>query len=75
MKRSWKIRRRIILATLTFCASGVGYLIGWGADTRLNETLANGLLLLAGSTIGSYVFGAAWDDMNADKHVSRDGLE
>lgn len=59
---SWKIRRRIINATLVFCASGIVYLLAYGEDTRLNETVASGLLLLAGSTVGSYLFGATWDD-------------
>ena len=68
--RSWKIRRRVITATLAFCAAGVAYLIAAGEDTRLNETIASGLILLAGSTVGSYVFGAAWDDANAGKERS-----
>jgi hypothetical protein len=65
--RSWRIRRRVIVATLTFCAAGVAYLIAAGDDTRLHESIANGLILLAGSTVGSYVFGAAWDDANAGR--------
>lgn len=61
---SWRIRRRIILATLMFCAAEVLYLTVWGRDTGLHETLANGALILAGSVIGAYVFGAVWDDAN-----------
>lgn len=68
--RSWKIRRRVIVATLVFCASGVAYLIAAGEDTRLHETIASGLILLAGSTVGSYVFGAAWDDAQAGRERS-----
>ena len=63
-KASWKIRRRIITATLLLCAFVVIYLLLRGEDTRLNETLANGAFFLAGSVIGAYVFGAAWDDKN-----------
>lgn len=61
----WAIRRRIIIATLLFCAGETVYLTVWGRDTALHETIANGILLLAGSVIGTYVFGAVWDDRNA----------
>lgn len=63
-KPSWRIRRAIIFATLIFCAFWLGYLVMFGEDTRLHETIAQGLLLLAASTIGSYVFGAVFDDRN-----------
>jgi hypothetical protein len=63
-KPSWRIRRRIIIGTLLFCAGEIIYLTLLGKDTSLEETIANGVLILAGSTIGSYVFGAVWDDRN-----------
>lgn len=63
-KPSWAVRRRIIVATLLFCAGEIVYLTGWGQDTDLASTIANGVLILAGSVIGSYVFGAVWDDRN-----------
>lgn len=61
---SWRIRRTIIVATLIFCAVEIAYLTICGKDTRLSETIANGLVILAGSVIGDYVFGAVWDDRN-----------
>lgn len=61
---SWRIRRTVIIATLLFCAGEIIYLTGWGQDTDLASTIANGVLILAGSVIGAYVFGAAWDDRN-----------
>lgn len=63
-KSDWKIRRRIIFLTLAFCLFEVIYLTVFAESTELNETLANGTLILAGSVIGSYVFGAVWDDNN-----------
>ena len=63
-KPSWAIRRRIIIGTLIFCALEVIYLTLYAEDTDLASTLANGILILAGSVIGSYVFGAVWDDRN-----------
>jgi hypothetical protein len=61
---SWRIRRRIVIGTLLFCAGEIIYLTLWGDDTDLAATIANGVIILAGSTIGSYVFGAVWDDKN-----------
>lgn len=67
-KPSWKIRRRIIIATLIFCAAVVVALtagtVFLGLDTALAGTIALGVFGLAGSTISAYVFGAAWDDKN-----------
>lgn len=61
---SWRVRRRIVVLTLVYCGAYVGYLGVWGRDITLSETIANGLILLAGSVIGSYVFGVVWDDKN-----------
>ena len=63
-KPSWRVRRAIIIGTLIFCAAEIVYLTVWGQDTNLAETIANGLMLLAASVIGAYVFGAVWDDRN-----------
>jgi hypothetical protein len=72
-KPSWRIRRRIIFATLFFCAGEIIYLTAWGKDTGLSSTLANGAWILAGSVIGAYVFGAVWDDGNVLSAMSRGG--
>lgn len=72
-KPSWRIRRRVIVATLLFCAGEIVYLTGWGQDTNLASTIANGVLILAGSVIGAYVFGAAWDDRNVMAAMRRGG--
>ncbi|QPB18735.1 hypothetical protein [Rhizobium sp. 007] len=45
----------------------VNYLSVWGRDSNLSETTVNGCLLLMASVIGSYVFGAVWDDRNRDQ--------
>ncbi len=66
-KNSWKIRRRIIYTTLGFCAGCVVFLTLAGKDTQLNLTIANGVMFLAGSVIGSYIFGATWDDKNQNR--------
>lgn len=68
---SWRIRRRIVVATLFFCAGEIVYLTVWGQDTDLASTIANGVLILAGSVIASYVFGAVWDDRNVMGAMAR----
>ena len=61
-RSSWKIRRRIIIIVLLWCGGMVTYLSVLGRPIQLSETAVNGLLLLMASVIGSYVFGAVWDD-------------
>lgn len=59
---TWEERRRMIFTALFLCAGGVLFLTIKGEDTSLNSTIANGLCLLAGSVISSYLFGAIFDD-------------
>ena len=63
----WKIRRRIVVGTLLFCAAILARLVVGGDDTELNQSIANGVVLLAGSVISGYVFGAVLDDNNKRK--------
>lgn len=73
MRPSWKIRRRIVILALCFCAGCIAYLMICGQpDSRLHETIAYGLFVTAISVIGSYVFGATWDDRNVMKMLGRD---
>jgi hypothetical protein len=59
---SWKIRRRIITGTLLFCAATVSYIVFKGTDSHINETIVTSAFALAGMVIGSYVFGAVYED-------------
>lgn len=61
---SWKLRRRVVFGTLFYCAAMVTYLVIWGKDTSLNAQIGVALIGLAVMVIGSYVFGAVWDDKN-----------
>ena len=64
----WHRRRRLIYATLLFnFLSGVALLVAGllGMDSTLLNTLVVSNYSLAGAVIGSYVFGAVWDDRNA----------
>lgn len=60
----WGVRRGLVIGTLVFCAAEIFYLTVWGQDTELHRTIAASLILLASTTLGAYVFGAAWDNKN-----------
>lgn len=62
-KPVWKNRRRVIFLTLLFFACIIGFITGWGEDTRLNETIIQFAFIGKLSIIGCYVFGAAWEDV------------
>lgn len=65
---SWKNRRRTIFASLIFCAFCVAYVMIWGeTDSRVHETIVWGAFLTAAGIIGSYVFGAAWENNHLQK--------
>lgn len=66
-RSTWAIRRRIIIGTLLWAATLVTWLAVWGRPTSLSEAIATNLLLLMGGVIGSYVFGAVWDDQSRRK--------
>lgn len=63
-RSEWKLRRRVVAGTLFFCGGSVLYLMIFGPDDNLRTAIANGLVLLAGSVVTGYVFGAVWDDKN-----------
>ena len=58
----WKKRRTVIYITLTFCAISIVYLMAFGKDNELHNTIANGLIFLASSVIITYVGGSAYED-------------
>lgn len=62
---TWTRRRRIIHLTLIYCAVLVVWLTERHPDSPIVSQAVLGLLALAGAVIGSYVFGATWDDKNA----------
>lgn len=66
----WKHRRRIVYVTLIYCAAMTAWLGIWAEPSSLREQLALALVGLAGAVIGTYVFGAAWDDKNMTRRDS-----
>ena len=69
--RSWVYRRRTVFLSLLFIGAALTYLILYGEDSRLHDTLAFGLMAGGFGIISSYVFGAAWDDKNFLKPAKR----
>jgi len=62
-KPKWENRQKVIFGSLIFCACIIVFLLIWGNDSRLHETIATWAFILSGMVIGSYVFGAAWEDV------------
>lgn len=58
----WRYRRLVVFATILFSMAHLTYLLVYGQDTRLNDTMAFGHFGLLASTIGFYVAGATWHD-------------
>lgn len=58
----WKIRRRVVNSVLVYSGASISYIMFFGEDTVLNQNLSGSLVLLCASVIGSYIFGATWDD-------------
>lgn len=71
---SWKNRRKVVFATLLFCAFCIMFIMFQGNDTQVNQTIILGSFALAGSVIGAYVFGAAWTDISIEKIKSTSPL-
>lgn len=59
---AWTIRRRLIYATLTFCAVCIAYLVFKAPSDPLRETLATVLAGTAATILTGYILGATLDD-------------
>lgn len=69
---TWPKRRRVIYATLLFCAMLIAFAMGAAVaahDMNAVVAIAGNAFLLGGSVIGSYVFGSIWDDRDKRKHL------
>lgn len=63
LESDWRRRRRVVFATLVFCAGAIVYLMVRGdPDSRLHETIANGLVLTAASVVLGYLGFPVLDD-------------
>lgn len=64
---NWSVRRRFMFIVSLFCAYCITYVMLKGQDSRVNETIVTWAFLCLGAIVGSYVFGAAWQDINFKK--------
>lgn len=64
----WKRRRRIIYASLIFCAAVVAYLSAWGQDGMLTTTIITTVGAYATLVANAYILGAAWQDTTEIKY-------
>lgn len=60
----WTVRRRLVIATLMFCAFCITWIMIRGDSRPVNEVIVMCSFGLAFSVLGSYIFGAVWDDKN-----------
>ena len=72
---SWKIRRRFMFAISLFCCAVVGYVLYRGLDTKPADTAMTMAFLTLISILGSYVFGATWEDISALKFKDKKEAE
>lgn len=74
-KKAWSFRRRIVITALLFCAGIVAKITLWGHQSEgIGEALVTSAFGLAGAVIGSYIFGAVWNDKSEiEREVSKPG--
>ena len=58
---SWTNRRRVIWATLGFCAGVIVFILWNGEDKEIFETAITMAFVTGSTTVGAYCFGAAWE--------------
>lgn len=76
MERAWFWRRWAVFSSLIVCDAVVVYLTIFGADTRLNQDIANGALLLIAAIVNGYVFGGVVDDrFKGREQVAKQAVE
>ena len=63
----WRIRRNFMFTVSAFCMVTIVHSLATGADTKVAETAVSMAFLCLTGIVSSYVFGAAWDDINARK--------
>lgn len=64
---SWKIRRRFMFVVAAFCMLSVAYVLYRGLDTGPADTAVTMAFIVLLGIVGSYVFGAAWEDVSIAK--------
>lgn len=72
---SWKYRRRFLWIINIFCMYCVAYIMHKGLDNPTAVIIVEGSFFCMITTMGSYVFGATWQDINFCKtREGKDGI-
>ena len=61
---SWKIRRRFMFAVSIFCVLVISYVLWKQLSGSVADTAITMSFVTLMSTVGSYVFGATWQDIS-----------
>lgn len=69
---TWKKRRAFMLVTVAFCMAVIVFVLWRDMDTGAAETAVSMAFVIIGTTVASYVFGAAWEDIKNFQTASRD---
>ena len=64
---SWRIRRRFMFAVTAFCMWAIAYVLWKGLTTGPADTAVTMAFLTLIGIVGSYVFGATWEDVSIAK--------
>lgn len=63
----WRIRRNFMFVVTGFCMLVIAGALLTGQDTRVAETAVTMAFVTILGNVGSYVFGATWEDINRDR--------
>lgn len=66
-KSSWRVRRRFMFAVAAFCMWTIGYILYKDRTSGPADTAITMAFLTLISIVGSYVFGATWEDVSIAK--------
>jgi cation transport ATPase len=64
---SWRNRRRFMWVVIIFCMSCVAWVLWKELTSSIADTVVSMAFAVIMGTMGSYVFGAVWDDSNVRK--------
>jgi hypothetical protein len=72
LKSSWSIRRRFMFVVSAFCMWTIAYVLYKGLDSGPADTAVTMAFVALISIVGSYVFGATWEDVSIAR-LDQDG--
>lgn len=58
----WRERRRFMWIVIAFCMATIAWALFKDSDTAVMQSAVTMGFTIMGTTVGSYVFGAVWED-------------